>query len=89
MSEVDPKPERLGAERIISVLPAFEPHFTVQQIAEMWNLSADAIRRLFRGEPGVVEIKSERRGYRRRSYTSLRIPRSVAERVHRRLSLVR
>jgi hypothetical protein len=71
------------------VLPAFEPHFTVQQIAEMWNLSADAIRRLFRGELGVVEIKREKRAYQRRSYTSLRIPRSVAERVHRRLSLVK
>jgi hypothetical protein len=89
MSEVDPKSEGLGAEGVRSVLPAFEPHFTVQQIAEMWNLSADAIRRLFRGEPGVVEIKSERSAYRRRSYTSLRIPRSVAERVHRRLSLVK
>jgi hypothetical protein len=36
-----------------------------------------------------VEIKSEKGAYRRRSYTSLRIPRSVAERVHRRLSLVK
>lgn len=89
MSEVGPKSDSFGSEGTITALPAFEPHFTVQQIAEMWNLSTDAIRRLFRGEPGVLEIKSEKSAYRRRSYTSLRIPRSVAERVHRRLSLVK
>lgn len=87
MTEVDPKSEGLGSEG--PVLPAFEPHFTVQQIAGMWNLSPDAIRRLFRNEPGVVEIKSAKSAYRRRSYTSLRIPQSVAERVHRILLLVK
>jgi hypothetical protein len=88
MSEVDPKSERVGAERIRPVLPAFEPHLTAQQIAKMWNLSPDAIRRIFRNESGVVQIKKERSGSKRRNI-SLRIPQSVVERVHRRLSLVR
>ncbi len=35
MSEVDPKSEGLSSEG--SMLPAFEPHLTVQQIAGMWN----------------------------------------------------
>ena len=89
MSEANPESERLGAERIRSLLPAFEPHLTVQQIAKMWNLSPDAICRMFRSEPGVVQIKRERNGPKRRRYISPRIPQSVAERVHRRLSLVR
>ena len=85
MSEADLKSERPGSDWITSSLPTFEPHLTVQQIAKMWNLSPDAIRSLFRGEPGVVQIKKDRNGPRRRRYISLRIPQSVAERVHRRL----
>ncbi len=51
----------------------------------MWNLGEDAIRRLFEKEPGVVVLSNSRRGKRR--YRTLRIPESVAQRVHRRLSL--
>ena len=89
MSEAGLKSERPRSDWITPSSPTFEPHLTVRQIAKMWNLSPDAIRRLFRGEPGVVQIKKERSGPTHRSYTSLRIPQSVAERVHRRLSLVR
>lgn len=51
----------------------------------MWNLSADAVRKLFRNEPGVFVLSRPRRGKRR--YTTLRIPESVARRVHQKLSL--
>ncbi len=66
---------------------AFEPHLTIQQIAEMWNLSPDAVRRIFRKEPGVVEIK-EKSAFKRRTYVTLRVPKSVARRVHGKLSLL-
>jgi hypothetical protein len=68
--------------------PAFERHFSVKQVAELWGLSPDAIRRLFRGEPGVVEVQRNRPGNKRR-YTTLRLPQSVVERVHRKLCLVK
>ena len=61
-----------------------EHHYTVSEVADLWNLSPDVVRRVFEREPGVMLIGEEApRGKRR--YTTLRIPQSVAERVHRRL----
>jgi hypothetical protein len=61
--------------------PFSEPHYTVAQVAEMWNLSEDAVRRLFRQEPGVL-VFGDPNPRRKRRYTTLRIPQSVLERVH-------
>jgi hypothetical protein len=62
-----------------------ERHYTVAEIAEMWKLSKDAVRRLFCKEPGVLTLGNPTNG-RKRRYTTLRIPQSVLERVHRILS---
>lgn len=62
-------------------------HYTVNQIAELWSLSDDAVRKLFEQEPGVLAIGEARSG-RKRRYVTLRIPEDVAERVHRRLARV-
>ena len=61
-----------------------EQHYAVSQIAELWNLSHDVVRKLFEREPGVLVIGDHGSRSRRR-YVTLRIPQSVAERVHRRL----
>ncbi len=60
-----------------------ERHYSVKQLAQMWGLSAVAIRRMFRNEPGVLRFGKENNGHRR-DYVTLRIPASVAERVYRR-----
>jgi hypothetical protein len=66
--------------------PALERHFTVAEVAQMWNLSEDAVRKRFRNEPGVLMLgDANPRGKRR--YLTLRIPSSVLERVHRQMSL--
>ena len=65
---------------------AHEEHFSVADIGSRWNLSSDAVRRLFAEEPGVVRIGAERRSRYKRTYVTLRVPASVVERVHRRLS---
>ncbi len=61
-------------------MPHGERHYSVTDVASLWGLSRDSVRRLFRREPGVLAI-GER-------YVTLRIPESVLERVHRRLSNV-
>ena len=63
-------------------------HYSPAEIAERWSLSVDSVRKLFENEPGVLVLGNvaPRRG--RRSYTTLRIPEHVLERVHRRLSMV-
>jgi len=62
-----------------------ERHYAVAEIAEMWNLSADKVRELFQNEPGVLVIGEQSPRHKRR-YVTLRIPHSVLERVHHRLS---
>lgn len=62
-----------------------ERHYAVAEIAEKWNLSGDKVRELFENEPGVLVI-GERSPRHKRRYVTLRIPQTVLERVHRRLS---
>ncbi|HEX4004137.1 MAG TPA: hypothetical protein VHX36_15910 [Candidatus Acidoferrales bacterium] len=62
-----------------------ERHYAVTEIAEMWNLSVDKVRSLFEREPGVLIIGEQNPRHKRR-YVTLRIPESVVERVHYRLS---
>jgi hypothetical protein len=65
-----------------------EPHYTVEEVANLWKLSPDSVRRLFQHEAGVLAVAPrQRRG--KRAYVTLRIPSSVVERVYRRLSIVR
>ncbi len=63
---------------------SFERHYSVDELASLWGMSDDFVRRLFRDEPGVVVFFKYRPG--RRTYRTVRIPASVADRVHRRLS---
>ena len=62
-----------------------ERYFTVAEIADIWKLSPDKVRRLFQDEPGVLTLENHGLVYKRR-YRTLRIPESVLERVTRRLS---
>ena len=76
--------EGLQSESTTPSVPslAFERHFSVAEVANMWNLSPDAVRRLFRNEPGVL-ILGEANPRAKRRYLTIRIPQSVLERVHR------
>jgi len=66
-----------------------EHHYTVSEIAAMWSLSHDFVRRLFQKEPGVLIMGREEENGGRRRYATYRIPASVVERVHRRMSKIR
>ena len=65
--------------------PALEEHLTCRQVAKQWNSSVDTVRRIFRDEPGVLKIERPETLHKR-GYVSLRIPVSIVERVHRKLS---
>ena len=60
---------------------AIELHLTIEQLAAIWQLSPDFLRDVFAREPGVLRAAS---APGKRQY--LRIPLSVANRVHARLS---
>ena len=76
-SEQPPKPDDISLER----------HYTVDELAELWKLSRETVRRLFQDVPGVLEF-GVGASYGR-PYITLRIPESVVIRRHRQLSLGR
>jgi hypothetical protein len=59
----------------------FEQHFSPSALGELWSLSPDFIRDRFRDEPGVVCIDRPET-LLKQGYQTLRIPKSVAARVH-------
>ena len=66
---------------------SLECHYSAKEIAELWGLCENSVRELFKNEPGVVRIQRPKSRWKR-AYTTLRIPKSVLERVHRRMSFV-
>jgi hypothetical protein len=64
----------------------FERHYTAKELAALWALDETTIRRMFYDEPGVLKIGRANRRDGKRDYVSLRIPESVALRVHMRRS---
>jgi hypothetical protein len=80
-----PSPRTPGIERSAIMKEVVEKHFTPDELAELWGVSVDSIRRLFRDESGVLKM-GDKNPKHKRQYLTLRIPESVAERVHTRLS---
>jgi hypothetical protein len=62
-----------------------ERHYTPAELAELWGFSVDYMRSLFRHEEGVLVIERPEKMHKR-GYAILRIPESVARRVHARLA---
>jgi hypothetical protein len=60
-----------------------ERHYAPADLAKVWGVDVETIRNLFRS--GVLKI-GEKNPRGRRMYLTLRIPESVAVRVHKRLS---
>jgi proline dehydrogenase len=63
-----------------------EAVFTPHELAQWTKLHASTIRKLFADEPGVIRLgRARARGHRR--YYTIRIPKSVAERVFRSMTV--
>lgn len=62
-----------------------EKHYSPADLAKAWSFDVETVRNIFRDEPGVLKI-GEKNPLHKRSYLTLRIPESVAVRVHKRLS---
>jgi hypothetical protein len=61
---------------------AFEKHYRVKELADLWGFCDNTIISLFADEPGVLRLE---RLTAKRNYITLSIPESVALRVHERL----
>ena len=62
-----------------------ERHYSIRDLAELWNLSEDSVRRLFHNVSGVLVFRRYRPG--RRTYRTIRIPESVALRVYQEMKV--
>lgn len=65
--------------------PHVEIHYTPDQLAVVWGLDGNTVRRIFENEPGVLRIERPEKMHKR-GYCTMRIPDSVAQRVHDRLT---
>jgi hypothetical protein len=59
-----------------------ERHFTPAELAEAWKLDESTVRRIFQDEVGVLKISTQGVRSRKRAYTTIRVPESVAARVY-------
>jgi hypothetical protein len=69
------------ADALVTEAGAFERHYRIGELARMWRLGRETIRRLIKDEPGVIKI---RMGCRK-AHTTYSVPESVARRIHTRL----
>jgi hypothetical protein len=71
--------------KMAAAILATERHFTPTQLGALWGMSPSKVSELFSEEEGVIRFgePSRREGKKLvRSYYSMRIPESVAARVH-------
>ena len=61
--------------------PAFERHYRIAELAEMWKLGRETVRLLVKDEQGVIKIRLGRK----KVQTIYSVPESAAVRIHNRL----
>src|SRR5688572_11840327 len=72
---------RRGQIPVLAEHPAFERHYRIGELAEMWNLGRETVRLLVKDEQGVIKIRLGRK----KAHTIYSVPESVAIRIHTRL----
>ena len=60
---------------------AFERHYRIGELAEMWKLGRETVRLLVKDEQGVIRVRLGRK----KAHTIYSVPESVAARIHTRL----
>ena len=60
---------------------AFERHYRIGELAELWQLGRETVRLLVKDERGVIKIRLGRQ----KAHTIYSVPESVAVRIHTRL----
>jgi hypothetical protein len=58
-----------------------EKHYRVSDLAELWGLGRETVRKLVKDDPGVVKIRQGRK----KAHTTYSVPESAARRIHTRL----
>ncbi|PYS16748.1 MAG: hypothetical protein DMG15_01235 [Acidobacteria bacterium] len=59
----------------------FERHYRIGELAELWGLGRETVRKLVKDDPEVIKIRMGRK----KAHTVYSVPESAAERIHTRL----
>jgi hypothetical protein len=59
----------------------FEKHYRIGDLARMWGLGRETVRKLVKDDPGVIKIRMGKK----KAHTVYSIPESAARRIHTRL----
>lgn len=70
-----------GTAASMSVDPPFEKHYRIGDLARMWGLGRETVRKLVKDDIGVVKIRMGRK----KAHTIYTVPESAARRIHARL----
>lgn len=60
---------------------AFEKHYRIGDLARLWGLGRETVRKLVKDDPGVIKIRMGRK----KAHTIYSVPESAARRIHARL----
>ena len=58
-----------------------ERHYRISELARLWSLGRETVRKIVMDEPGVIKIRQGRK----KAHTTYSVPESVARRIHTRL----
>lgn len=73
-------------QQVTAPAVALERHYSVCEIAKLWNLSEKTVRKMLDGQEGVVTWGSEEK-VGKRGYRTMRVPESVLVRIHGRMRM--
>lgn len=60
---------------------AFERHYRIGDLARIWGLGRETVRKLVKDDPEVIKIRLGRK----KAHTIYSVPESAARRIHTRL----
>jgi hypothetical protein len=61
--------------------PTFEKHYRIGDLAKLWGLGRETVRKLVKDDPGVIKVRMGRK----KAHTIYSVPESAARRIHTRL----
>jgi hypothetical protein len=71
----------IGAKRHVLENCAFERHYRIGDLARLWGLGRETVRKLVKDDPAVVKVRLGRK----KAHTIYSVPESAARRIHTRL----
>jgi hypothetical protein len=74
----------VGGSGLLNDQAFIEKHYRIAELAGIWGIGRETVRKIVKDEPGVIQIRQGRK----KTHTTYSVPESVARRIHSRMSNV-